>query len=515
MNQNKRVLIGCPVHQKPHILELFLTSLSRLSTQNIEISFLFIDDNVDVESINLLSEFNHQTGNVRIVSSHTKDNYHRNDITHQWSEQLVWKVADFKNQIIETARKDKYDYLFLIDSDLLIHPETIQNLIKANKNIISEVFWTKWQPESSPQPQVWMTDEYNQWHQKRGENLSDEEVQRRYSEFIKMMKEPGIYQVGGLGACTLISAAALVSGVNFNPIYNLTFWGEDRHFCIRAASLGFSLYVDTHTPAFHIYRESDIEEGINFLQETKRSPTVEKQVQFAKRNLPSITLSMIVRNESDKYLRKVLQEHAHYIDQAVIIDDGSTDDTVQVCLDTLKDVKVHMIENQTSKFLNEVELRKQQWKETIKVEPDWILNLDADEIFESRFKNEVHNLLENNTSDVISFRLFDFWNESHYREDFYWNAHLTYRPFLMKYRKDLNVTWKETTVHCGRFPDNIFSLPNSISNLRLKHLGWMKVKDRIEKFNRYMEHDPEGKYGSFDHYLSILDEHPNLVEWKE
>ena len=30
-------------------------------------------------------------------------------------------------------------------------------------------------------------------------------------------------------------------------------FGEDRHFCIRAAALGLSLYVDTHYPAYHIY----------------------------------------------------------------------------------------------------------------------------------------------------------------------------------------------------------------------------------------------------------------------
>src|SRR5690606_16148011 len=47
--------------------------------------------------------------------------------------------------------------------------------------------------------------------------------------------------------------------VSFSEIKNLSFWGEDRHFCIRAAALGLSLYVDTNYPAYHIYRESDLE----------------------------------------------------------------------------------------------------------------------------------------------------------------------------------------------------------------------------------------------------------------
>jgi SRSO17 transposase len=57
----------------------------------------------------------------------------------------------------------------------------------------------------------------------------------------------------------LISRTALEAGVNFSRISNLSFWGEDRHFCIRAAALGLQLFVDTHYPAYHIYRDSDLE----------------------------------------------------------------------------------------------------------------------------------------------------------------------------------------------------------------------------------------------------------------
>jgi hypothetical protein len=60
-----------------------------------------------------------------------------------------------------------------------------------------------------------------------------------------------------LGACTLISVPALKAGLNFLPINNVSFWGEDRWFCIRAEALGFPLYIDTHYPAKHLYRESD------------------------------------------------------------------------------------------------------------------------------------------------------------------------------------------------------------------------------------------------------------------
>jgi 2-polyprenyl-3-methyl-5-hydroxy-6-metoxy-1,4-benzoquinol methylase/GT2 family glycosyltransferase len=504
-NKKKQVLIGSPVHQKPHILSKFLDSLIRLKHHEIELGFFFINDNVDDTSSEMLQRFSCKTDAVTIQQSNQRDHYERSEITHHWNEQLIWKVADFKNQIIEHATREEYDYLFLVDSDLLLHADILEHLIQTNKDIISEIFWTSWQPDSTPQPQVWISDEYTQWEKHRGEVLSETEIKARYDQFISKLKVPGVYEVGGLGACTLISRHALLSGVNYQPIHNVSFWGEDRHFCIRAAALGFSLYVDTHYPAYHIYREADLEGAEQFLEDSRGETKA----------LPKITLTMVVRNESNRFLEEVLQEHRKYIDAAVIIDDGSTDDTVAVCLEVLQGIPVRLVRNEHSKFHNEVELRKQQWAETIETDPDWILNLDADEMFERRFVAEVHQLVLQQEIDVFCFRLYDFWDDIHYREDDSWKSHFTYRPFLIRYRKDFVYKWKDTPQHCGRFPENVFELPHKLSELRVKHLGWSRFKYRLEKYQRYMQLDPEGIYGSKQQYETILDVSPNLVAWVE
>lgn len=230
---------------------------------------------------------------------------------------------------------------------------------------------------------------------------------------------------------------------------------------------------------------------------------------------PRLTLSMVVRNESGRYLRQALERHRRFIDDAVIIDDGSTDDTPEICQRALEGVPLRLIRNGESRFGREVLLRKQQWEETIAAQPEWILNLDADEWFEDRFGDEVGALLADRDSDLISFRLYDFWNEGAYREDRFWQAHLYYRPFLLRYRPDFAYRWKDADQHCGRFPENVYELPNKISPLRLKHFGWATAADRVNKFQRYMRFDPEGKYGWLEQYYSILDEHPQLVKWEE
>jgi len=540
MSTKTRILIGSPIHQKPPILRQFLDSLLRLKHESLELDFYLIDDNEDEQSSALLEQFKNSGRNVFLQSSGYRDPYIRDDTTHFWNANLVWKVAGFKNMMIQRTSLLGYDYLFLVDSDLLLHPNTLEHLASTGKDIISEVFWTQWQPDTIFQPQVWMHDEYSQWERLPGEQLSAEEINYRFNHFLNKLQVPGIYEVGGLGACTLISRKAIDAGVSYNIIKNISYWGEDRHFCIRAAALDIPLYVDTHYPALHLYRDSDLGKVEDFLKNNisdlhaesgdsappgsavpeaaivAESVTATAAVpESPLRKRPKLTLTMIVKNESSHFLRQVLTEHRKYIDEAVIIDDGSTDDTAALCLEVLEGIPVHIVHNAVSKFSNEIELRRQQWEEVIRRNPEWILNLDADEIFEERFSREIENLLREDNVDLFCFRLYDFWNQDHYREDNYWRSHQSYRPFLFRYKKGYHYVWNELPQHCGRFPENIFEFSHQLSNLRLKHLGWSKPEFRMEKYLRYMQLDPEGQYGWKEQYLSILDPLPHLVPWVE
>lgn len=238
-----RILIGSPIRKSPAILKEFLSSLQQLKQNNIIIDYFFIDDNVNATSSELLQNFLRQVNHCFILKApSSQETFLCDETTHYWTDQLVWKVAQFKNKIISVALLNDYDYLFLVDSDLLLNPNTLEHLVACNKDIVSEIFWTRFHGPDQPElPQVWLSDIYDQT-----------------DDFLKKLHEPGIYEVGGLGACTLINKKTLITGVNFNKLHNITFPGEDRHFCIRAVALGLSLFVDTHFPAYHIYRESEL-----------------------------------------------------------------------------------------------------------------------------------------------------------------------------------------------------------------------------------------------------------------
>jgi GT2 family glycosyltransferase len=253
----KKILIASPVHQKPLILEQFLASLERLNKSGLEVHYYFIDDNENDNSSQQLVDF--AKNHVVLLENHNEvSTYVCNEATHAWNEQLIWKVATFKDRMIHYAKKEKYDYLFFIDSDLLLYPETIEHLVGLEKEIVSEIFWTSWTPGHMKLPQVWMSDQYTMYEKGRSEKISEESVRIRILSFLEKLSKPGVYSVGGLGACTMISRSALEKGVSFEEIGNISLWGEDRHFCVRAKALGIDLCVDTHFPAYHIYRESDL-----------------------------------------------------------------------------------------------------------------------------------------------------------------------------------------------------------------------------------------------------------------
>lgn len=507
-----RILVGSPIHQKPAILKEFLDSLNRFEKDSLVVHYYFVDDNFIEESSTILKKFSDKHPNSciidKIIDRNEAPAFTCNEVTHYWKDELLWRVANYKNRMIKHAKEKDYDYLFLIDSDIVLHPLSIKQLIKANKDIISNIFWTTWSPNRSQEPQVWVYDAGTSFKFQTTEKITSEIARKRTLSFYQTLKQPGVYEVGGLGACTLINKNALNKDISFERLKNLNFWGEDRHFCTRACALGLRLFVDTHYPAYHIYRESDLSGVKEFVNNCKLcSPSI--------RHEPRITLSMIMKNEANRYLRKVLTSAKEYITDAVIIDDASTDNSVEICKEVLKDVSLKIIQNKESKFSNEINLRKQQWEETIKTNPDWILVLDADECFEESFKDEVKKLVKNPDVDAYYFRLYDFWDENHYREDTFWSAHHFYRPFLFRLLPNITYKWNETPQHCGRMPTTIELFSKQYSSLRLKHYGWAREEDRIAKYNRYKNLDPNAIYGIKEQYDSILDKDPTLITWKE
>lgn len=141
MSPKKRVLIGSPIRQVPDILAPFLTSLAELERNNFTVSYLFVDDNEVEASQQLLFDFQMKYGRTVIHKEEKHpETYDKDEFTHYWPEEAIWKVARMKDTILSYALENRFDYVFLIDSDLILHPNTLEQLVSADKAIISNIF---------------------------------------------------------------------------------------------------------------------------------------------------------------------------------------------------------------------------------------------------------------------------------------------------------------------------------------------------------------------------------------
>lgn len=237
-----KILIAAPIRQKPEILIKYLNSLDKLIVpKGCEIDRYFVLHNcyddcyMYFKDSDELIRFDDNSKDVRINSN-----------THNWQNDNFKAIVYMKNKITEYALNNGYDYIFMVDSDLILHHKTLENLYKilyhCSENVIGEVFYTAWQKGGDLLPNAWDLDSYG--------FLSDPLT--RYKT-----KETTVYKVGGTGACILIRSKIFKNpSINYDPIQNITFsaW-EDRAFCIRCAVNDIKILLDTKYPCQHLYHD--------------------------------------------------------------------------------------------------------------------------------------------------------------------------------------------------------------------------------------------------------------------
>lgn len=227
-----------------------------------------------------------------------------------------------------------------------------------------------------------------------------------------------------------------------------------------------------------------------------------------------IIVGSIVYNEEHRFLEKYLINIKKYADEIVLIDDGSTDNSLSLC----KNVTKNIFKSDRLFIKNEVELRNILWCKCSELcnSGDFILIQDCDEFLHQdsieHLKEETNKCIYFN-GDAIAWKLYDMWNNSQYRDDLYWNAHNKWWIHMIRYHNNIKYVWKNTKLHCGRIPINSYynAFP---SKLQVLHMGYSREDLRREKYNFYMQVDKDGNNGILSQYKSIIDSNPRLLNFK-
>lgn len=251
------ISISACVHQdNPKVLEAWLWGIANLDTTGLDISYSFVLHNPVGYERELFAKYLPLWEDEVITTEHRP--VIRGQYSHSWGGPTVDTVIQAKNLLIDRALKSGSDILFC-DSDQVMRPETLKQLVSMDRPVCGEILWTRWASNEPERPNAWDFSDY---------------IFKPGTE--KALHNPGEYRVGYIGGLIFIRQDALKAGLNYSRVPNLTFWGEDRHFGVRAAVLGYEMWVDTHYPAFHIYRDSDLEKLPEWIKlENKRGSTEE------------------------------------------------------------------------------------------------------------------------------------------------------------------------------------------------------------------------------------------------
>jgi len=186
---------------------------------------------------------------------------------------------------------------------------------------------------------------------------------------------------------------------------------------------------------------------------------------------------MLVRNEEHRYLREVLYDLLQFVDEIVILDDNSTDGTFAIC-NSFKKIFAQTLGISLWKQ-NEKLARETLYKMTIERHPDFILGIDADEIFEDRFKQEIRKMMKQ-SFDWYSFNWYNFWTPDSYSRV----SKSSIRPLrrLFRYSSNKYPSFPLGPHHCGSVPEWVRWNENGLeTNIRVKHLGFIRKEDRLER----------------------------------
>ena len=222
------IMIGCPLQRTRDCLASFLECIRNLDYPKDKIHLAFLLNNSHDDSYFILKTFREEYlkyyRKISIWDVALNDDYQ----DYRAPGRDYKCIADARNLFL-TMLDSESEYIFSVDSDILLTPKILNELLSHEKDICAALIWNN---HAGP------TNLYNI-------------LRRNRNGFYKVLEqdfEDRLIEVDVTGACYLIHRRVIDSGVK----YSYHNHGEDFGFCISAQEKGFQLYCDTQQRPWHI-----------------------------------------------------------------------------------------------------------------------------------------------------------------------------------------------------------------------------------------------------------------------
>lgn len=228
----------------------------------------------------------------------------------------------------------------------------------------------------------------------------------------------------------------------------------------------------------------------------------------------NLIIGACIYNEEKKFLKSFLDNISLLSKKIVIVDDGSTDNSLSIC----SNYTSYIFQTNRLYAEDESKLRQFWWEKAIAIaeDGDFICPMDADTFYTNNsiihYEEELYNCIKEG-GDAIAGHQYDMWNEKEYREEpeFHWYANLVPWVTCVRYKKNYNYYWYNMKIHGGSIPMNSYfsAYPCKV---QAKHLAYSTPELRKEKVIFYDKYDPNDILNNGRiRYLHIMDENPRLL----
>lgn len=123
------IVIGCPVRKREWILPLWKEHLdiaSKRAFPDYDIFYSFVVGKDDKNCIDIISSWDN--ANFRIVEENPKED------VRAWNDGAYVHMAELRNSLLEDVREINPEFFFSIDSDMLMHEDSLVNMLDTYHN---------------------------------------------------------------------------------------------------------------------------------------------------------------------------------------------------------------------------------------------------------------------------------------------------------------------------------------------------------------------------------------------
>lgn len=223
-----RLLIGAPVNRREWIIERWLDHAATSADKaGVEYGFVLLGGMEDptFEVVNGLAQYN-----VACVYIDEP----RNEDIRDWDINRIQRMVDLRNMLLRYVRLDEPDYFLSLDTDVLLHPDTIGNLIETQVE--------------------------RDWAAVGGYcYLSEDRSCASYADFPKdyVLLRPDLYPEQQ--RCEVLMAIVLMTEAVWSLDYRYSVHGEDIGHAVAIREAHLTVGVDARVTSKHIMERWQLE----------------------------------------------------------------------------------------------------------------------------------------------------------------------------------------------------------------------------------------------------------------